>query len=108
MNKVDAILHISTVCAEPGVKAGNENSGGGAVLYAVGTPGDTFTINTSVLGNKGVSHIVLFGREGNVPNAVPEPAAWAMMLGGFGLLGGGCGAVRLRRLPSPSPLLQSF
>jgi hypothetical protein len=24
----------------------------------------------------------------NVPNAIPEPATWAMMLGGFGMLGG--------------------
>lgn len=30
---------------------------------------------------------------GNFPGAIPEPATWAMMLGGFGLLGG---AVRRR------------
>lgn len=70
-------------------------AGTNAVLFAVGTPGDSFSFNMSALGNKGVSHIVLFGREGSVPNVVPEPATWAMMLGGFGLIGG---ALRRRKL----------
>lgn len=37
-----------------------------------------------------LSHMVFFGRE----NAVPEPAAWGMMIGGFGLAGS---ALRGRR-----------
>jgi hypothetical protein len=38
-----------------------------------------------------LSHIVFFGREG----AVPEPAAWGMLIGGFGLAGA---AMRRRRV----------
>jgi hypothetical protein len=63
-------------------------AGGGtqAVLYAVGTPGSSF--NFSSYSRQAVSHLVLFGRQVNNPNVVPEPATWAMMLGGFGLIGG--------------------
>jgi len=47
----------------------------GTYVWTLGTSRDTFTIN--------------------IPGgAVPEPASWAMMLGGFGLIGG---AMRVRR-----------
>ena len=58
------------------VKAGNTS-----VLFAVDPAGSSFDFSTARLKNKGVSHIVFFG------TAVPEPATWAMMIGGFGLIG---------------------
>ena len=54
-------------------------------------------------GNKhpqlGLSHLAFYSgldSSGN-PQGVPEPASWAMMLGGFGLVGG---AMRARRKTS--------
>lgn len=47
----------------------------GTYVIPFGTQGDTFTVNV-------------------VANSVPEPASWAMMIGGFGLVG----AARRRRL----------
>lgn len=44
-----------------------------------------------------LSHIVFFGRE----NAVPEPAAWGMMIGGFGLAGA---AMRRRKTAARTKL----
>jgi hypothetical protein len=41
----------------------------------------------------GVADNLTFDRI-NMPGAVPEPATWAMMIGGFGLVGG---AMRTRR-----------
>lgn len=68
------------------VKAGNQ-----FVLYQI-TPAssgswDTLDIpylNSQGRGNpKGLSHLAFFGSE----TAVPEPAQWAMMIAGFGLVG---------------------
>ncbi|MBS0502769.1 MAG: PEP-CTERM sorting domain-containing protein [Proteobacteria bacterium] len=57
------------------------------VLYQI-TPASSGTWNTSNIPFKNnphaISHLVFFGTRGT---AVPEPASWAMMLGGFGLLG---------------------
>jgi hypothetical protein len=69
------------------IKAGNES-----VLFAVTNPGSSFSWNTQRLNNRGMSHIVFFGDQAQ--NQVPEPATWAMMIGGFGLVGG---AMRRRR-----------
>ena len=55
------------------------------------------TVNWTTLGltvgggnQPNMSHIVFFGREVSVPpvDPIPEPATWAMMVGGFGLVGG--------------------
>ncbi len=68
------------------IKAGPES-----VLFAVTNPGSSFAWNTDRLDGKGMSHIVFFG---DPAPAIPEPATWAMMIGGFGLIGA---AARRRR-----------
>ena len=50
--------------------------------YVFSTSSDNLTVN------------VLAGNAGGVTSAVPEPASWAMMIGGFGAVGG---ALRRRR-----------
>ena len=55
---------------------------GDTVLFAVGKGGNYFNDATGLQGT------ITF-------NVVPEPATWAMMIGGFGLVGG---AVRRRRM----------
>ncbi len=68
-----------------GVKAGPA-----FILYAVGgVSGGSW--NTAGLTNKqgkwqDLSHIAFFGSRTTVP-AVPEPATWAMLIAGFGLVG---------------------
>ena len=66
------------------------------VLYKLAAPASSGTWDTSDIPFKNnphdVSHLVFFGTEGTP--AVPEPATWAMMIGGFGLVGG---AIRRRR-----------
>ena len=74
------------------VKAGNE-----FVLYQLAAPASSGTWSTAgLVSMKGIkhelSHLSYFGARG--PGAVPEPATWAMMLAGFGLVGG---AMRRRR-----------
>jgi hypothetical protein len=79
-----------------------------ASIYSGGTTsGQAFTQRTSSIFHldAGQSYVLKF--EGHSPydntsfidaitaNAVPEPASWAMMLGGFGLVGG---ALRRRRV----------
>ncbi len=51
--------------------------------------------NISIVGTDNVltPHLTVTGRFAS-PSAVPEPASWALMLGGFGLVGG---ALRSRR-----------
>jgi hypothetical protein len=67
------------------VKAGNA-----FVLYEyLGTDG---TGNWAVGGRNGLSHIAFFGTPGTTE--APEPGTWAMMLLGFGAVGG---AMRRRR-----------
>ena len=67
------------------VKAGSE-----FVLYEyLGTDG---TGNWAVGGRNGMSHIAFFGTPGTTE--APEPGTWAMMLLGFGAVGG---AMRRRR-----------
>jgi hypothetical protein len=61
------------------IKAGNT-----AVLFANPNPGNSFSWNTDRLGGKGMSHIVFFGSQGM---RVPEPATWALLIGGFGMVG---------------------
>ena len=75
-------------------------SGPGFMLYSV-TPGANGTYTTAGLQNgnnqglPGLSHLAFFGNAG----AVPEPASWAMMIGGFGLVGG---AMRRRGAAKPA------
>lgn len=85
-----------------------------AYSVAVGTPGGTFNVNTAatqtltffgVTSTSGISSITLTGGSANFtvfdnvtlasgPTGVPEPAAWALMIMGFGIIGTG---VRARR-----------
>ena len=57
------------------------------VLYQI-APASSGSWNTSNIpfnnNPHAISHLVFFGTRGT---AVPEPASWALMLGGFGLLG---------------------
>ena len=79
------------------VKAGNQ-----FMLYSLAQIGSSGSWSTAGLlnpnGNKhpqlGLSHLAFFGTPKAVTGAVPEPASWAMMLGGFGLVGA---ALRNRR-----------
>ncbi|MCB2060476.1 MAG: PEPxxWA-CTERM sorting domain-containing protein [Novosphingobium sp.] len=48
---------------------------------------DSISLSTYYPNNPGYSHITFFDT-GSSPGSVPEPATWAMMLIGFGLLGG--------------------
>jgi len=69
---------------------------GGAMLWQtgsftfVGTGHDTLTLAATVPGNGGV-----FFDNLSVSGAVPEPATWALMIGGFGMAGA---MLRRRRL----------
>lgn len=56
------------------------------VIYELDTPASSGSWSTAELGNKDVSHLVFFGTLAPSP-AVPEPATWAMMIGGFALAG---------------------
>ena len=65
------------------VKAGND-----FVLYKLAAPASSGTWTTAnLVNNRGIrkqlSHLTFFGQQA----VVPEPATWAMMLGGFGLIG---------------------
>jgi len=89
-------IHFGAGNGSPGFGKGPPNGGGNptnvdtSVFYRfdAGTTGITsFTLNFAASSNA-----VLF--QTGVPSPTPEPAAWAMMLGGFGLLGT---AMRRRR-----------
>ncbi len=54
--------------------------------YVYTAPFDTITVNV--------------GPFATVPGAVPEPAAWAMMIGGFGMVGGALRSARRNRKPA--------
>jgi hypothetical protein len=60
--------------------------GTGEIHFASGPPTATLTISDGVI----------------KVASVPEPASWAMMVGGFGLIGGVMR--RLRRAAQPAPL----
>lgn len=71
------------------VKASNE-----FVLYKLATPANSGTWNTFNITNKkgvpqGLSHLAFLGSDGFDPGggAVPEPASWALLLTGFGMVG---------------------
>ncbi|MHA6720351.1 PEPxxWA-CTERM sorting domain-containing protein [Sphingomonas sp. RS6] len=57
---------------------------------------DTFDIPSNDCDPTKLSHIVFFGSQDAGAGAVPEPAAWAMLIGGFGMTGA---AMRRRRKP---------
>jgi hypothetical protein len=62
------------------------------LLFGLNPATDTFTaVNTQIGTNGGISHVSFFGGPGG---AVPEPATWAMMILGFGMVGAG---MRMRR-----------
>jgi hypothetical protein len=76
------------------VKAGTE-----FVLYRFNAPTSSGSWSSANILNKNgrpqdMSHVSFFG------TAVPEPATWAMMIGGFGLIG--AAARRRRRAARPS------
>lgn len=64
------------------------------------TPGDApnlnFTIRTSYYPNAARNPLAVVGGISPVAAGVPEPSTWAMLLTGFGLIGG---ALRGRRAP---------
>lgn len=71
------------------VKASNE-----FVLYKLAAPAKSGTWNTFNITNKkgvaqGLSHLAFLGSDGFDPRggAVPEPATWALLLSGFGMVG---------------------
>jgi hypothetical protein len=62
------------------------------LLFGLNPATDTFTaVNTQIGTNGGISHVSFFGGPGG---AVPEPATWAMLILGFGMVGAG---MRMRR-----------
>ncbi|MBB5684945.1 hypothetical protein FHS49_000936 [Sphingobium boeckii] len=77
------------------VKSGNQ-----FMLYSAAGDNGFYTTDGLQNGkNKGLpalSHIAFFGRAG----AVPEPATWAMMLVGFGAVGGAMRSKSRKRAPS--------
>ena len=99
-----------SVCFKPDGQLNNCNAGQGGVLKGATSAVGTFALNLQnsanqlVLDNFFVRYQSLSGAAGNansaigrgtvVVNAIPEPATWAMMIGGFGLLGT---ALRRRR-----------
>jgi hypothetical protein len=75
------------------VKAGNhfilyENTSGG-----LGGAWSTAGLNSGKQSLKNVSHLAFFGSA----SAVPEPATWAMMIGGFGMVGGSMRSARRKQ-----------
>jgi hypothetical protein len=71
------------------VKAANQ-----MVIYKLATPASSGTWNTFNITNQrgtpqGLSHLAFLGSDGFDPggSSVPEPATWAMLLSGFGLVG---------------------
>lgn len=58
----------------------------------------SFNLSTYFPNNPGYSHITFFNGGATTPGAVPEPAAWALMIGGFALVG----ASLRRRKVAPS------
>jgi hypothetical protein len=73
------------------------NNGGVTAFYRfnAGTNLDTISFT-----NGSISSVALYatGSALNTPDAVPEPATWAMMVGGFALIGAAA-----RRRPRSSP-----
>ncbi|WP_380874340.1 hypothetical protein ACFB49_47300 [Sphingomonas sp. DBB INV C78] len=65
------------------VKAGNN-----FVLFKLDKAASIGSWSTAQLGGKDLSHLVFFGKPTVVTTPVPEPATWAMMIAGFGLVGG--------------------
>ena len=68
-----------------GVKAGN-----GFTLFQLDAPASSGTWNTGV--QQGLSHLSFMTGSGGGPldpfdSGVPEPASWAMLIAGFGLVG---------------------
>jgi len=68
--------------------------GGQSAIYKISLTDPTAMINIVGQNPGGTSNAVLFGTQPATP-VVPEPATWAMMIAGFGLVGG---AMRRRSL----------
>ena len=69
------------------------------ILFGLSSPTDSFTATNTRITNKkgklqGISHVTYFGTPSTPPGAVPEPAAWALMIIGFGAAGA---SLRARR-----------
>ena len=47
----------------------------------------SFNLSDYFKKNPGYSHITFFNGSASTPGPVPEPATWAMMIGGFALIG---------------------
>lgn len=86
-----------------GVKAGPE-----FILYQLTFPASSGSWSTAGLANgrgelRQLSHISFFG---GTASAVPEPAAWMMLIGGFGLAGGTLRSRRARMWGATASNLQ--
>jgi hypothetical protein len=112
MGNFDIVFNYDQIEWETGSASGGSNGLGGtsaAVGYNAGTgnaPGTFYELPGSRTpgsfldggplalvsnSNVGVPGRLIFNVRGgvvSVPDAVPEPASWAMMIGGFGLIGG--------------------
>jgi hypothetical protein len=69
------------------------------ILFGLESPTDSFTATNTRITNKkgkaqGISHVTFFGAPSTPPGAVPEPAAWALMIIGFGAAGASLRASR--------------
>jgi hypothetical protein len=64
------------------------------ILFGLNPATDSFTAYNTQIDQNGISHVSFFGWGGGVP----EPATWAMMILGFGMVGMG---LRLRRREEP-------
>lgn len=80
-----------------------DDLGGGTVFgrIRIDAAASSYTIDLNQAGVDAInaayysaSYFTLGGRLTTVPSGVPEPAIWALLIGGFGLAGGG---LRLRR-----------
>jgi hypothetical protein len=69
-----------------------KQASGQFILFGLNPATNSFSATNTQIDPQGISHVSFFGGGG----AVPEPATWAMMILGFGMVGMG---LRLRRRP---------
>jgi hypothetical protein len=75
--------------------------GGSFYYFAAGTfgmipaPGAAATFSSILLGDEQAATLTIFNNNDPGPPGIPEPASWAMLIAGFGLVGA---AARRRRL----------
>ncbi len=80
---------VGSLSAEPRLG----NAGGNPIIpesYTLNFPTNVRYVNAVLTGSNGEVDFnnIGFTAELSIPSAVPEPATWAMMIGGFGIVGG--------------------